>query len=98
MLDDAEGGEKKITLTPKARAQPIPICTVMSDGQVKVPDPQMPLSELNRMLLTASGLITERLLQRAGAMEQVIRSIGQRFDGFDPETETAIAAVLGGSR
>jgi hypothetical protein len=90
-ISDAE----KITLTPKPGAQPIPLCTVMSDGQVKVQAPQIPLVELNSALLQASSIITDRLVQRAAAMERVIRSVHMRFDGFDPETEQAIAAVLG---
>jgi hypothetical protein len=98
-MDDEDGGpEKKISLTPKPGAQAIPLCTVMSDGQVKVQAPQIPLIELNGALLTASGIITERLVQRAAAMERVIRSLQQRFDGFDPETEQMMIAVLGGGR
>lgn len=99
MDDETEtGGAEKISLTPKPGAQPIPLCTVMSDGQVKVQAPQIPLVELNQALLTASNIITGRLVQRAAAMERVIRSLQQRFDGFDPETEQLMIAVLGGGR
>ena len=95
MLDDAQGSDDKTHLTPKAGAQPIPICTVMSDGSLKVQAPQIPLVELNRILLGAAGILTERTVQRAAAMERVLSSINQRFDGFDADTEQAIAAALG---
>jgi hypothetical protein len=95
MLDDAEGRDDKVHLTPKVEAQPIPVCTVMSDGSLKVQAAQIPLVELNRLLLSAAGILTERTVQRAASMERVLASVQRRFDGFDAETETAIATVLG---
>jgi hypothetical protein len=95
MLDDAQGSDDKTHLTPKEQVQPIPVCTVMSDGSLKVQASQIPLVDLSRLLLSAAGVLTERTVQRAAAMERVLVSISQRFDGFDAETEKAIATVLG---
>jgi purine nucleoside permease len=95
MLDDAEAREGKQHLTPKPGAEPIPVVTVMSDATVKVQQPQMPLVDLNRVMLMASAILTERTVQRAAAMERLLQSIQQRFDGFDPATQQAFAAVLG---
>jgi hypothetical protein len=95
MLDNTEGsGEGKQRVTPRPE-EPIPLCTVMSDGSIKVQSPQTPLVDLNRTLLYASATLTERTVQRAAAMEQVIVSVQRRFDGFDDQTTHAMAAVLG---
>jgi hypothetical protein len=102
MLDDTTREDKpekpgKARLTPKAPPPPVPVCTLMSDGSVALEDEQkrIPLLELNRLLLSASAVITERTAQRAAAMESVLGVVQARFDGFDPQTEKAMATVLG---
>jgi hypothetical protein len=92
---DIEGIGEKTTVSTKAGTQPIPVCVVMSDGSLKVQAPQIPLVELHRVLLQAASILTERTVQRASAMERVLLSVHQRFDGFDDETAQSMAAVLG---
>ena len=94
MLDDADGRDEKITLTPRV-LEPVPMCTVMSDGTLQVPDPHTPLVVLNRTLLSASAILTERTVQRAAGMEQVLGTVQRNFKGWDEETGVAIATVLG---
>jgi hypothetical protein len=91
MPNDVEEQSERIKVTPK----PVPICTLFEDGSLKVVGRGIGLLELQRLLLSASGSIAERTLQRAAAMEQVLTMVQQRFDGFDPATEKAMAAVLG---
>jgi len=97
MPNDVETPEPpdKVTLTPRPQRQPVPVCTLYDTGQFRVEPGTVGLLELYRLLLGAAAQITDRTLQRAVAMERVLATVQQRFQGFDPETAEAIAAVLG---
>jgi hypothetical protein len=88
----------KMTLRPREQVpqEPTPVCTLFSDGGIRVENGVgLTLIELQRLMLASVLSISDRTVQRGAAMERVLAGIQQRFDGFDPETEDAIATVLG---
>jgi hypothetical protein len=96
-IDQHRAGEpaEKLTLTPR-QAEPTPVCTLFSDGGIRVEQGTgLSLMELQRLMLASVLSISDRTVQRAVAMERVISMIQERYDGFDPETEQAIGTVLG---
>jgi hypothetical protein len=85
----------KTTLTQR-KPEPAPVCTVFSDGAIRVEsNTGLSLVELQRLLLASALSITDRTVQRGAAMERVLMLIQSRYDGFDPEVEHSIATVLG---
>jgi hypothetical protein len=82
-------------LTPRP-AEPIQVCSLFSDGGIRVEQGSgLSLIELQRILFTAALSITDRTIQRGAAMERVLAGIHARYEGLDAETEQAIATVLG---
>jgi hypothetical protein len=92
---DVDERFEKQPLVEKSGATPMPVCTLLSDGSLRVEGSRVGLVELHRMLLMHASAIAERTVQRAAAMEQVLARIEQRFSGFDADTARALASVLG---
>jgi len=80
---------EKATLVPKPGATPVPLCTVMSDGSMKI-NGAVSAVELARVLLQAVAGLTERVMQRGIESDRLLLTIRQRYDGLDEETEQAL--------
>jgi hypothetical protein len=98
MNDIEQQPEAEPQKKPLARrqAEAVPICTLYSDGAIRVEDRAgVSLMELQRLLLASVLSIADRTAQRATGMERLLGAIQTRFELGDPELEEAIAAALG---
>ena len=98
MLDnntkDNEHEPDKITLTQRPEPQVVPVCTVLSDGTVRVEGQSMSPLDLQRLLMAAAVAITHASMQRVVSLERMLLLIRQRFDGFDRDTLAALDTVF----
>jgi hypothetical protein len=96
MLDDTAIPEKKIEVTPRPEMiQPVPVCTLMSDGTFRVELTGVSIDSLQQLMLSAASSIMSMTIKRAVDMESALRRVRGRFQGFDEETNAAIALALG---
>jgi len=93
MPDDAPLVDKT-TLTEKPGTAPTPICTIMSDGSVRVTGAQVHAVDLLRVLLQALAGLTERCVTRGMESERLLLRIRDRYAGLDEETEQALSALF----
>lgn len=94
MLDDTEKPDRP-TLTPKIKAEPQPLCTVMTDCSIRFEsDLRVTPLDLQRMLLSAAANVTAQVMQRSMLSERLLAKISAGFDGLDDETQRAINTVL----
>jgi hypothetical protein len=92
---DQEFDQVRQKVTPREVAPAEPICTLFKDGSMRVEGQQVALVELQRCLLGAALTVTGQTVQRATMMEQVLRRMRDRYDGFDTETNDALVSILG---
>jgi hypothetical protein len=96
MLDSTqEVSPEKVTLTSRPEVKPTPICTVMTDGSLKIEQSNISPLDLQRLLLSSAAHVTAQVLQRSMQGDRILAVISQRFEGFDEETEAAMRQHLG---
>lgn len=88
----------RATVSPRPEAQPVPVCTIMSDGTFRVEAQGIGFMDLYRLIEQAGLNMVDRAIGRAAAMESVLVRIKTRYQGFDDETATDLDRVLGAPR
>ena len=78
--------------TPNLKVPPT-VCTVLADGTVQVSQDQIPLFEVQRLLLTGVANTTTQFMRHAARLERLLTMVHSRFD-LGPDLEQEIVKAL----